>query len=208
MSGSHDIVVEDNVVAGNVYDKYGTRNPIAAAMMRGFLSSFRTLVRETHAREAHEVGCGEGHLAASLAALVDRVRASDFSQQIIERAKAQPGAERIDFAVKSVYDLDPDVDHADLIVCCEVLEHLEDPDRALAVLSQLARPHLIVSVPREPLWRGLNLARLKYVRRLGNTPGHVNHWSRRGFIRFLERHVDVEHVSTPLPWTMVRCRAR
>ena len=38
---------------------------------------------------------------------------------------------------------------------------------------------LLVSVPREPLWRGLNMARGAYMRDLGNTPGHVNHWSKR-----------------------------
>ena len=40
--------------------------------------------------------------------------------------------------------------------------------------------HLLVSVPREPLWRALNVARGAYLRELGNTPGHVNHWSKRG----------------------------
>ncbi len=43
--------------------------------------------------------------------------------------------------------------------------------------------HLLVSVPREPLWRALNMARGAYWRELGNTPGHLNHWSRRSFVR-------------------------
>ena len=55
----------------------------------------------------------------------------------------------------------------------------DDPERALDVLAGLARPWLIASVPREPLWRALNLARLSYVGDLGNTPGHLNHWSKR-----------------------------
>ena len=44
---------------------------------------------------------------------------------------------------------------------------------------------LLVSVPREPLWRGLNLARGSYLRELGNTPGHLNHWSKRRFASLL-----------------------
>ena len=87
-----------------------------------------------------------------------------------------------------------------------MLEHLEDPDGALDVLAALGRPWVIVSVPREPLWRALNLSRLKYVRDLGNTPGHLSHWSRGGFLRFLERRLEVIEVHSPLPWTMVLCR--
>jgi len=62
-------------------------------------------------------------------------------------------------------------------------------------------------VPREPIWRALNLARGKYVRDLGNTPGHLGHWSRRGFLELLGGRLEVVAVRTPLPWTMALCRA-
>jgi hypothetical protein len=65
----------------------------------------------------------------------------------------------------------------------------------------------LVSVPREPLWRALNLARLKYVSELGNTSGHLGHWSKRGFVEFLSQRVEVVEVRSPLPWTMALCRA-
>jgi len=63
--------------------------------------------------------------------------------------------------------------------------------------------HLLVSVPREPLWRALNVARGAYVRQLGNTPGHVNHWSRRGIAALLARHGEVVEARSPFPWSMV-----
>ena len=66
--------------------------------------------------------------------------------------------------------------------------------------------HLLVSVPREPLWRLLNMARGAYVRELGNTPGHVNHWSKRGFVRLLARHGEVVEARSPFPWTMLLVR--
>ena len=93
------------------------------------------------------------------------------------------------------------------MVCCEVLEHLEDPARGLEVLAELARPWLIASVPREPLWRALNLARFSYISALGNTPGHLNHWSKHGFERFLAERFEIVEVRSPLPWTMALCRA-
>jgi hypothetical protein len=63
-------------------------------------------------------------------------------------------------------------------------------------------------VPREPLWRLLNMARGRYWRDLGNTPGHLQHWSSEGLRALLMRHVEVRLVRTPLPWTMALCRRR
>ncbi len=67
----------------------------------------------------------------------------------------------------------------------EVLEHVPDPEATVAEMARVADRWLLVSVPREPLWRGLNVARGAYWRTLGNTPGHVNHWSKRSFVRLL-----------------------
>ena len=111
------------------------------------------------------------------------------------------------YVTRSVYDLQPAEDRADLIVCCEVLEHVERPADALAALRGVGAKHYILSVPREPLWRVLNMARGKYLGALGNTPGHLNHWSRRGFVAFLERGgFRLERCVQPWPWTMVSGR--
>lgn len=197
-------------VAGNVYDKYGSRNPLVRWMVRGYERSFLELVERTGARSVHEVGCGEGHLSRLLARRGCAVRASDRSEAILEEARRRTDLRSlpIAFTCKSVYELAPEDDAAELVVCCEVLEHLADPNRALSVLARVARPYLLLSVPREPWWRVLNLARIRYVRRLGNTPGHIQHWSRRGFLSLLEPHVEVVAVRSPWPWTMTLARTR
>ncbi len=122
--------------------------------------------------------------------------------------RARAAGVSADFRVARVEELDPAVDAAELIVCCEVMEHLPDPQRALSVVASLASPWAIVSVPREPLWRALNMARLKYLGALGNTPGHLNHWSHRSFVRFLKARFEVVEVRSPPPWTMALCRTR
>jgi SAM-dependent methyltransferase len=94
----------------------------------------------------------------------------------------------------------------DLVAAVEVLEHVADPERALAELARVARGHLLVSVPREPLWRVLNVARGAYLRAAGNTPGHRHHWSRRGIAALLSRHGEVVRLRAPLPWTMALVR--
>jgi 2-polyprenyl-3-methyl-5-hydroxy-6-metoxy-1,4-benzoquinol methylase len=167
-------------------------------------------VDRTGASEVHEIGCGEGELARRLAARGLSVQGSDVSPEVIEEARRRAGAAGVpvEFRAAPVQALDPARDGAELIVCCEVMEHLADPDAALAVVAELARPWAIVSVPREPLWRALNMARLKYLGALGNTPGHLNHWSRRRFVEFLERRMQVVEVRSPMPWTMALCRAK
>ena len=195
---------------GNVYDKYASANPIERRLVSGFLAAFDELTGLSGASEAHEVGCGEGELARRLARRGMRVRGSDAFANVIETARERAGADglEIPYEVRAVQELDPGRDGAELIVCCEVLEHLPDPDAALAKLCELAQPWLLVSVPREPLWRALNLARFAYIRELGNTPGHLNHWSRRGFLRWLGERADVVEAGSPMPWTMALCRVR
>lgn len=194
--------------AGNYYDKYNTRNPIARWLMDGFLRSFESLVDKcADANGALEVGCGEGELSIRLSRRGLAVKGFDIAEEVVQEARrrADVAGLRIPFSVGSALELDPSTQAADLVVCCEVMEHLEDPERVLRLLAACARKYLLVSVPREPVWRVMNLARGRYISDLGNTPGHIQHWSRDRFIAFLARHVDVIEVATPLPWTMALC---
>ncbi|HEX2360396.1 MAG TPA: methyltransferase domain-containing protein [Solirubrobacterales bacterium] len=202
--------VNSDEAGGNVYDKYASQNPIERRLVAGFLADFDDLVARSGARRAHEVGCGEGELALRMARAGLEVRGSDAFAGTVEEARrrAEAAGAEIGFECKPVQELTRGDDGAELVVCCEVLEHLEDPEAALEVLAALAQPWLIASVPREPLWRGLNLARFAYVAALGNTPGHVQHWSKRGFRRFLERRLEIVELRSPLPWTMALCRGR
>jgi SAM-dependent methyltransferase len=197
-------------VYGNVYDKYNTKNPVARRLMQGFLEAVCGFVVTTGATEIHEVGCGEGHLGTILARQGLQVRGSDGSSEVIEIAKEESRQSGFDipFRVASIYDLNHKEDAAELVLCCEVLEHLEEPERALEVLKRIAAPYLIASVPREPLWRVLNMMRGKYWPALGNTPGHLQHWSRPAFLHLLAMHFDIINVASPLPWTVALCRNR
>jgi len=196
--------------AGNYYDKYHTSNPIARHLMQGFLDAFDALSAQVPVSRALEIGCGEGELSIRLARRGFRVRGCDISAEIVEEARrraAHAGVEAT-FRTQAIETIDATVEAVPFVVCCEVLEHLDDPERGVDILAQLAQPWLLASVPREPLWRALNMARGKYLGAFGNTPGHVNHWSRGAFLELLKRRFDIVDTHAPLPWTMVLCRRR
>ena len=194
--------------AGNYYDKYHTGNPIARALMQGFLRSFDELVELSgNPTSAFEVGCGEGELSIRLARQGLQVSGIDIASEAISEAQSRIVAAGVDvqLATGSIYDLDTKKNRADLVVCCEVLEHLENPSIAIDKLHELCRQRLIASVPREPIWRMLNMVRGKYLPDLGNTPGHVQHWSRKKFLTLLGTRFRVIEYRTPLPWTIALC---
>ncbi|MEA3511435.1 MAG: methyltransferase domain-containing protein, partial [Actinomycetota bacterium] len=198
----------EGVDVGNVRDSYASTNRIARGLVGGFLTKFESLVALTGARDVHEVGCGQGELSIRLAENGINVRGSDVSNLLIEEARhcASDAGVTVPFKVASIYDLEAAADSATLVVACEMLEHLEDPERGLEVLSKLANPYLLVSVPREPIWRVLNVARGRYLKHWGNTPGHLQHWSKRRFLAFVGSRFDVVEVDSPFPWTMVLCK--
>lgn len=203
--------VENGIVVGNAFDKYGSINPIVKWLMRGFESTLSDLVDRANPVNIHEIGCGEGYWVSRWTRLDIPARGSDFSTLVIDLARenaARQGLNPTLFEVRSIYDLRPEQDRADLVVCCEVLEHLEYPENGLNALSRVVGRHLIVSVPREPIWRLLNLSRGKYLCDLGNTPGHIQHWTSKEFIALVDQFFEVLEIRTPLPWTMLLCRRR
>ncbi len=204
-------VAYEHIFKGDVSaPKYQSRNPISRALVNGFLRSFSELAAKTGAKDVHEVGCGEGQLTGLLKRQGFDVRGSDFDEERLDVARSQTEAANLDikYVRRSIYELDPAVDSASLIVCCEVLEHLDDPELALKKIASVSTGHVILSVPREPLWRILNMSRLKYLGAWGNTPGHLNHWSTRSFVETVSKYIDVEHVRQPTPWTMLSGRPR
>ena len=202
---------ENGIVVGNAYDKYGSSHPIERWLVNGFASALTELVDRVTPASIYEVGCGEGYWTLQWLGKGIAVRGSDFSEKVINLARENAQSRGFSpsiFSARSIYDIEPGRDSADLIVCCEVLEHLENPEAGLVSLQRVAIDHVIVSVPREPIWRTLNLLRGKYWRNTGNTPGHIQHWSSKEFIELVDRYFGVVEIRKPLPWTMLLCRKR
>ena len=195
--------VQPDNVAGNTYDKYASKNPIERRMMEGFFTALDRMLEDLQPAVVVEIGAGEGRITERLVArfpsatvvgldLPDTNLAEEWDE--IEVPMFFGDATRMPFVDASI----------DLVVGLEVLEHVPQPERALADIARVCRGAAILSVPREPIWRAGNMARGRYLREWGNTPGHVNHWSSRSFERFVGARFAVADVAHPLPWTMIR----
>jgi 2-polyprenyl-3-methyl-5-hydroxy-6-metoxy-1,4-benzoquinol methylase len=214
-------VSEDGVVTGNTYDKYGSANPLVRRLMAGFERDLDELFELAAPSSVLDVGCGEGVLvhkwAQRLAAggpdgAPARLVGIDLEEESIQAGWAERQAPNLEYRVMEAATSSPPGDlpfaanEFDLASAIEVLEHVPDPEHTLAEMARCAERHLLVSVPREPLWRMLNMARGAYWTALGNTPGHLNHWSRQAFTRLLGGYGEVVEVRSPFPWTMLLVR--
>lgn len=187
---------------GNYYDKYLSKNKIVIKLMKGFFRDLDDLLSKIKFNKAIEAGCGEGNVTNHIYSSYDcSIRGFDIGDTAI--AKAKKHFQNIEFDTQSIYEIPDEDDTFDLVVCCEVLEHLENYEDALKELIRISKKYVIVSVPNEPIWRILNMCRLKYLNKFGNTPGHINHWNKSGFVRFVSKYGEVIEVKNPLPWTMI-----
>lgn len=188
--------------------KYTSNNALVQYLNRVYLRNITDLVLRAEPRRLLDVGCGEGvvlrHLDRHLHGV--SVVGLDIDGTGLRVAQSQNS---VSLLQGSVYSLPFGSSSADLVLCCEVLEHLEHPDVALAELARVTRQWVLLSVPNEPIWRMSNMARAKYLRHFGNTMGHIQHWTRWGFLRLVRRHLDVVHVKSWLPfWSMLLARRR
>jgi ubiquinone/menaquinone biosynthesis C-methylase UbiE len=200
-------VDREGTVTGNTYDKYGSTNPVVRRLMANFERTLDALFMHAAPRSLLDVGCGEGVLTEQWARRIEgRVVGIDLDDPQLHEQWQQRSAENLDYRVMKAENLPFGDDEFDVATAIEVLEHVPDPEHTVAEMARVAGRHLIVSVPREPLWRGLNMARGAYLKDLGNTPGHLNHWSKRSFVQLLSRYGDVVEARSPFPWTMLLVR--
>jgi 2-polyprenyl-3-methyl-5-hydroxy-6-metoxy-1,4-benzoquinol methylase len=198
----------EGTVTGNTYDKYGSTNPVVRRLMSTFERTLGDLWTRADPQSVLDVGCGEGVLTHQWAqALGDRrIVGIDLEDPHLQAEWATRQRPNLEYRVTKAERMPFEDGEFDLASAIEVLEHVPDPEHTVAEMARVASRWLLVSVPREPLWRGLNLARAAYVRDLGNTPGHLNHWSRRAFVALLSRHGEVVAARSPFPWTMLLVR--
>ena len=191
------------------WQKYTRARGPQRLLIGRFLATVRGIVEQAGVSSIIDAGCAEGFVAAFLQdALPDLTcTGCDIDAQALRRgAKIHPAfpSQQAD-----ILHLPYRSRSADLVLCLEVLEHLEAPAEALAELRRVTRRYCLLSVPHEPLFRLTNLARGKSLSRWGDDPEHRQHWTRAGFVRLLQQaNLEVRVLRSPFPWLVALAEAR
>jgi len=183
--------------------KYNDEGTIATYLVNSYFKSVKKLLKKIDSvNSAHEIGIGEGISTKRLKEMVPNISGSEFVEKLAK--KAQINNSDLKIFQESAYELKYEENSVDLVFLLEVLEHLDYPELALQEIKRISKSYLIIGVPNEPLWRFLNLCRFKYVKDFGNTPGHLNHWSKKTLIKLVEKEYGkVIDAESPIPWTIL-----
>lgn len=92
-----------------------------------------------------EIGCGRGDFSCWLAReLGDRAEiwGADFSVTAIQKARSFADSQRLQvrWLVMDIQNIAAHTENFDIVLCCETLEHVPHPARALAELSRVLKP--------------------------------------------------------------------
>jgi 2-polyprenyl-3-methyl-5-hydroxy-6-metoxy-1,4-benzoquinol methylase len=202
------VTTTEAVPTGNTFDKYGSTNPVVRRLMTGFHAALDELWTQAAPESILDVGCGEGVLTCEWAQRLGdgRIVGIDLDDAKLRAEWNKRQRPNLEYRAEEATALSFADGEFDMASAIEVLEHVPDPEATVAEMARVAKRWLLVSVPREPVWRMTNMARGAYLRDLGNTPGHVNHWSKRSFVGLLSRHGKIEEIRSPFPWTMLLVR--
>ena len=194
--------VNNNIWQGNK-DKHTSINPLIKVLMNKYYSDLLKLVKSVNPKKILDAGCGEGFIADKMKNMMPQaiIEGVDIEDSYLEYGKSH--FKKLILKKGSLYDIPSEDNTFDLVTCNEVLEHLEYPEKVVKEIVRVSSNYVIISVPNEPYWRIANVLRLKYLRDLGNSPGHLNNWTKHKIVIFLTRYGKIEKVKNSTLWTFV-----
>lgn len=191
-----------NLTTDDEFNKYTSTSSLEQKLVDNFMAKLEGALPEAAVTSVLEIGVGEGHVSERVAARFPDAEIVGIDlphDSMVERWNARGVRGVFADAVQLPF---PD-DTFDLVLAIEVLEHMTNPAGALRELARVGRGGAVLSVPLEPLWRMGNMARGRYLKDWGNTPDHIQHWTRGGFKKLVGQHMTVTSVLNPLPWTLI-----
>lgn len=183
--------------------KHTTKNPISRFFLDNFSKTLLGQMQQLKPKSVLDVGAGEGFTLQKLKDnhIGEKLEGIEYMDEAISFAKKlHPG---LTIKKGDIYKLPYKDNSFDVVICSEVLEHLDDPEKALMELRRVSKKYLLLSVPNEPLFTIQRILRGKNVLKLGDHPEHIQHWSSTSFRNFVSKKLKILALKTPLPWTFV-----
>lgn len=185
------------------YKKHTSSSKLQQKLLGKFNEALLAEAKELSPKTVLDVGCGEGFTLEMLRTngVGESLEGVDFLDRAIELGKKEHP--KLKLKQGTIYDLDYKDNTFDLVICSEVLEHVEHPEKALQELVRVTKKNLLLSVPNEPIFMLGNFLRGKNVSRFGNDIEHINHWTFWMFEKFVSKHAVIKKVRYPIPWTLI-----
>lgn len=180
--------------------KYLTLNPLKKILINRFLGNIDFYIKKFHPKTILDVGCGEGFVDQFLIKKNPQYRISgiDISPESIRLAKKR--VPELLARQGNVYNLSFKDNSFDLVICMEVLEHLDKPQKAIKEIRRVSKKYCLFSVPNEPIFSFLSLLSGSYIKRLGRHPDHINYWSKKSFQNLIQRYFNKIIMYTYIAW--------
>jgi len=190
------------------YRKHKSASKLQSRLLDNFNKTLLREVKVLKPISILDVGCGEGFT-------LERLRKAKVGKKL-------EGVDYLDLAIKlgkkehpklvlkkgSIYDLKYKANSFDVVICSEVLEHVEDPQKGLEELVRVSKKYVVLSVPNEPFFMLGNLLRGKNISRFGNDIEHINHWTFWQFEKFVGKKLKVKKSLHPTPWNFIVAEKR
>ena len=195
--------MKKKIITGNYYNKFESKKFIEKLLVNRYKYSFIKTIRGLNISTCFEIGSGEGNILQLVENnfLLKLIIGSDIDFDLIHEDKIRNKSRNR--LICDAHFLPIGIKKIDLLLACEVLEHLSEPQLFLEECSRIDARYFFFTIPNEPLWRLLNILRLKYIKDLGNTPGHMNHWSKNKIRQLISRYLDVKDLFFVQPWIFI-----
>lgn len=208
--GNQEPIIREEIIKGNYFNKHTSKNIFVRYLLNNYKQSLIAFIKNLQINNVFEIGSGEGFI---LQYIHDErndlhLTGSDIDVDFIKQTANSMNLPNITWCVADAESLPLKPNSIDLILACEVMEHLNEPKKFLSECVRVHAKYYLFTVPQEPLWRILNMARFKYVLSGGNTPGHVQHWTYKGFLSLVNQSLYVVDSKKSFPWTFVLAKSK